>query len=201
MAAPNAPYHASGFGRSSPCGMVASPLMSARNCVRWLRAPSKHYITKVMFLAAVASPRYDHHSKTFWDSKACVWPFVQVSPALRGSKNRPKGTLVTVPQAVGSTVYFDAVLNKVVPANMAKFPGVLRHGAVFLQQDNANPHRCVMTELLQTKCVREIVVANQPPNSPDFNVFDLGFLNSIQSIQHQKATFRLLLLLKVRFMS
>ncbi|KAF0710796.1 hypothetical protein AaE_012376 [Aphanomyces astaci] len=135
---------------------------------------SKHYITKVMFLAAVARPRYDHHSKTFWDGKVGVWPFVQVSPALRGSKNRPKGTLVTVPQAVDSTVYFDAVLNKVVPAITAKFPGGVRRGNVFIQQGNASPHRCVTTELLQAKGVRGIVVANQPPNSPDFN--------------HQKAT-------------
>ncbi|ETV70465.1 hypothetical protein H257_14125 [Aphanomyces astaci] len=137
---------------------------------------SKHYITKVMFLAAVARPRYDHHSKMFWDGKVGVWPFVQVSPALRGSKNRPKGTLVTVPQAVDSTVYFDAVLNKDVHAIMAKFPGSVRHGNVFLQQDNASPHHCVTTELLQAKGVRGIVVANQPPNSRDFNVLDLGFL-------------------------
>ncbi|ETV63511.1 hypothetical protein H257_19565 [Aphanomyces astaci] len=33
---------------------------------------SKHYITKVVFLAAVARPRYDHHSKTFWDGKVAV---------------------------------------------------------------------------------------------------------------------------------
>ena len=28
--------------------------------------------------------------------------------------------------------------------------------------------------------------ANQPPNSPDFNVLDLGFFNAIQSLQQQK---------------
>ncbi|ETV80465.1 hypothetical protein H257_06736 [Aphanomyces astaci] len=133
----------------------------------------KHYITKVMFLGPVARPRYGHHCKKFWDGKVGVWPFVQVSPALRGSKNRRKGTLVTVPQAL----YFDAVLNKVIPAIMAKFPGGVRRGNVFLQQDNASPHRCVTTELLQAKGVRGIVVANQPPNSPDFNVLDLGFFN------------------------
>ena len=27
---------------------------------------------------------------------------------------------------------------------------------------------------------------NQPPNSPDFNILDLGFFNSIQSLQQQK---------------
>ncbi|ETV69615.1 hypothetical protein H257_14754 [Aphanomyces astaci] len=42
---------------------------------------SKHFITKVMFLAAVARPRYDHHAKKIWDGKVGVWPLVQVSPA------------------------------------------------------------------------------------------------------------------------
>ncbi|ETV64960.1 hypothetical protein H257_18229 [Aphanomyces astaci] len=139
---------------------------------RWLHAPSSPSTNKVMFLAVVVRPRYHHHSKTFWDGKVGLWPFVQVSPALRGSKNRPKGTLVTVPQAVDSTVYFDAVLNKVVPATMAKFPRGVRRGNVVLQQDNASPHRCVTTKLLHAKGVRGIVVANQPPNSPDFNVLD-----------------------------
>ena len=28
-------------------------------------------------------------------------------------------------------------------------------------------------------------LTNQPPNSPDFNVLDLGFFNSIQALQHE----------------
>ena len=32
-----------------------------------------------------------------------------------------------------------------------------------------------------------IVTRYQPPNSPDFNVLDLGFFNSIQSLQYQEA--------------
>ncbi|KAF0702046.1 hypothetical protein AaE_016160 [Aphanomyces astaci] len=133
---------------------------------------SKHYITKVVFLAAVALPATTITPRRFETA----------------SNNCPKGTLVTVPQAVDSTVYFDAILNKVVPAIMAKFPGGLRRGDVFLQQGNAIPHRCVTTELLQAKGVRGIVESNQPTNSPDFNVLDFGFFSSIQSLQHQKAT-------------
>ena len=30
-------------------------------------------------------------------------------------------------------------------------------------------------------------MTNQPPNSPDFNILDLGFFNVIQSLQHQEA--------------
>ncbi|KAF0706049.1 hypothetical protein AaE_014278, partial [Aphanomyces astaci] len=59
---------------------------------------------------------------------------------------------------------------------------------VKIQQDNASPHRCVTTELLHANEVIGITIENQPPNSPDFNVLDLGFFNSIQSLQHQKST-------------
>ena len=33
----------------------------------------------------------------------------------------------------------------------------------------------------------KFAIRNQPANSPDVNVLDLGFLNSIQAIQHKKA--------------
>ncbi|ETV73042.1 hypothetical protein H257_12079 [Aphanomyces astaci] len=58
---------------------------------------SKRFITKVMFLAAVARPRYDPHGKKEWDGNGGVWPFVQVAPAQRGSKNRPKGAMLSDP--------------------------------------------------------------------------------------------------------
>ncbi|ETV78410.1 hypothetical protein H257_07959 [Aphanomyces astaci] len=77
---------------------------------------SKHFITKVMFFAAVAWPRYDHTRKTFFDGKIGVWPFVEVVAAKQTSRNRPKGAPVTMPQNVNSDVYKSFVLDKVVPA-------------------------------------------------------------------------------------
>ncbi|ETV82665.1 hypothetical protein H257_05235 [Aphanomyces astaci] len=138
-------------------------------------AKSKKFITKVMFLAAVACPRYD--------GKIGIWPFVEEVAAVRSSKNRPKGTLELTTQSVNADVYQDMVMNEVVPAIQVKMP---RGVVVKLQQDNASPHRCVMTELIARHGVDSIEVANQPPNSPDFNVLDLGFFNSIQSLQQQK---------------
>ncbi|KAF0768545.1 hypothetical protein AaE_002772 [Aphanomyces astaci] len=141
-----------------------------------------------MFLAAVARPRYDHTRKTFFDGKIGVWPFVEVVAAKRTSRNRPKGAPVTMPQNVNSDVYKSFVLDKVVPAICERFPvGDLRRG-VRIQQDNASPHRHVTTALLRSSGVQNVSVINQPPNSPDFNVLDLGFFNSIQSLQHQKCT-------------
>ncbi|KAH9103658.1 hypothetical protein AeMF1_020114 [Aphanomyces euteiches] len=152
------------------------------------RAKSKRVITKVMFVAAVARPRFDHHTKKYFDGKLGVWPFVEKIPAKRGSKNRPRGAIVTSPQIVDSKVYADAILTKVVPAIKSKFPASDQHKGVIIQQDNAGPHMRVTTELLLANGIEGIQVANQPPNSPDFNILDLGFFNAIQSLQYQKHT-------------
>ncbi|ETV65070.1 hypothetical protein H257_18119, partial [Aphanomyces astaci] len=70
---------------------------------------SKRYITKVMFLAAVARPRYDYHNKCIFDGKIGVWPFVENVLAKRNSRNRPKGTPLLVPQTVTAEVYLKMI--------------------------------------------------------------------------------------------
>ena len=56
---------------------------------------SKTFITKVMFLSAVARPRYIDDSGDWWDGKIGTWPFVEYVPAKRTSVNRLAGTLET----------------------------------------------------------------------------------------------------------
>ena len=56
---------------------------------------SKRFVTKVMFMAAVARPRYDHHRNKMFDGKIGIWPFAFQDVAQRNSRNRPAGTLVT----------------------------------------------------------------------------------------------------------
>ncbi|KAH9158774.1 hypothetical protein LEN26_002735, partial [Aphanomyces euteiches] len=73
---------------------------------------SKRFITKVMFLAAVARPRYDFHSHKYFDGKLGVWPFVSREPALRSSVKRPKGALVTRPLSVTADAYLDMLTSK-----------------------------------------------------------------------------------------
>ncbi|KAF0701538.1 Aste57867_8012 [Aphanomyces stellatus] len=149
---------------------------------------NKKFITKVMFLAAVARPRYDFRLKRIFDGKLGIWPFVQEVAAQRTSKNQKKGTVETKPRNVDARVYFDMMLNNVVPAVQAKFPARDFQRGVLLQQDNASPHKIVSLDALKDNGIERIGVSNQPPNSPDFNVLDLGYFNSIQSLQHQKST-------------
>ena len=64
---------------------------------------SKRFSQKVMFLAAVARPRYDEDGDLIFDGKLGIWPFVQLIPAKQISKNRPKGTSVQYLLAVAAS--------------------------------------------------------------------------------------------------
>ena len=72
------------------------------------------------------------------------------------------------------------------PSNQGKWPAPTRHNPIFIQQDNAKSHRVNDHQDLLEACSSDgfnIEVINQPPNSPDTNVLDLGFFASIQSLQ------------------
>ena len=59
---------------------------------------------------------------------------------------------------------------------------------IFIQQDNAKPHISPTDEEFVSVAQSDgfdIRLRCQPPNSPDFNVLDLGFFNAIQSLQYQ----------------
>ncbi|XP_038715957.1 uncharacterized protein LOC120009425 [Tripterygium wilfordii] len=58
---------------------------------------SIRFIAKIMFLAAVARPRFDDISNKEFNGKFGIWPFVFKEPAKRSSKNRLAGTLETKP--------------------------------------------------------------------------------------------------------
>ncbi|KAH9103000.1 hypothetical protein AeMF1_020566 [Aphanomyces euteiches] len=149
---------------------------------------SKHFITKVMFLAAVSRPHYDYGKKKNFDGKIGLWPFVEQVPAKRASKNRPKGALVTTHITVNSEVYRSVIFKNVIPAIKDKMPAATVKRGVVIQQDNAGPHSGVTTKRLRDDNCEGISILNQPSNSPDFNILDLGFFNSIQSLQYQKST-------------
>ena len=52
-----------------------------------------HSTGKVMFLTAVAKPRYDDQENVTFDGKIGIWGFVKETPAKNDSKNRLKGTM------------------------------------------------------------------------------------------------------------
>ncbi|MFI5421594.1 MAG: hypothetical protein ACHQ1H_11555 [Nitrososphaerales archaeon] len=154
---------------------------------------SKRFILKVMFLVAVARPRFNRRKNQWWSGKVGIFPFVFQEPAKRSSRNRPRGTLETKPiVSITKVVIKRFLIDHLFPSIRAEWPRSpgSEPEEIFVQQDNAKPH----PDPADPDLVREgnkdgfsIKMCFQPPNSPDMNVLDLGFFRAIQSLQHQKA--------------
>ena len=73
---------------------------------------------------------------------------------------------------------------------MEKWPVGGMKNTIFIQQDNARPHAGMNNAAVEEEGRKHgwtFAIRNQPANSPDVNVLDQGFFNSIQAIQHKKA--------------
>lgn len=145
-----------------------------------------------MLLAAVARPRRGAAKNSWFDGKLGIWPFAERKVAQRTSKNRPTGTVETEPiTSVTRAEYVVMLLDNVLPAIAAKFPRRSRRSVIYLQQDNAKPHikddDSIVSEAGRQLRL-DLHVLCQPPNSPDFNVLDLGYFRSIQSLQHEEGS-------------
>ncbi|XP_047259438.1 uncharacterized protein LOC124891977 [Capsicum annuum] len=146
---------------------------------------------KVMFMAAVARPRFDEYGIELFSGKIGIFSFVVKEPAKRISKIRTAGTMETKPiQSVTKDITRACLIEKVLPAIRAKWPASDSNNPIFLQQDNARPH-IGNNDLEFIKAARQdgfnIRLCFQPSNSPDLNVLVLGFFRAIQSLQYQKA--------------
>ena len=79
------------------------------------------------------------------------------------------------------------LLEEVIPAIKAKWPDYACK-TIWLQQDNARPHiSATDPDFIReaTKDGWDIHLINQPAQSPDLNILDLGFFRAIQSIKDQ----------------
>ena len=81
------------------------------------------------------------------------------------------------------------LIDQIVPAIKSKWPEHPGHKVIFIQQDNAKAHitqdDAEWQEVYQQEDFTFILI-QQPPNSPDLNILDLGFFRSIQSLMHKK---------------
>ncbi|XP_071053291.1 uncharacterized protein [Onthophagus taurus] len=151
---------------------------------------SKRFLTKVMFLAAMARPRYNYNKKSEFNGKIGLWRIVTQKPAKQNSKNRVRGTLVTTCVEVTRQIYVNMITKKVIPAIKEMWPKGSKKMPIKIQQDNAQPHCSIDDgEVIRAGTADgwNISLIYQPPNSPDFNVLDLGFFNAIQSIQYKSS--------------
>lgn len=161
-----------------------------RNCKH------KSHIAKVMFGAAVARPRHNPETGEWWHGRVLLSPFVQYEAAQRSSRNRPAGTIITKCVNVNREVYRKWLCDDCVTAAIAQWPDwAPRH--IRFQQDNAKPHIPINDPhwlsvqafyALPENGGWQLELRFQPPNSPDFNILDLGQFRAMQSIQQQHQT-------------
>lgn len=74
---------------------------------------SKSFIEKVTFLRAVARSRYNSKTKSNFDGKIGIWPFVHNEATQRSSRDRPVGTLEMKAIKIRSEIYKFFSLEKV----------------------------------------------------------------------------------------
>ena len=135
-----------------------------------------------MFLCAVARPRYDTNKNAWFDGKIGIWPIGKWEPAKRSSKKCTKGMPVWKNQCITQDVYWEYLIQKLLPAIKQKWP--MNNGRIRLQQDGAKSHILEDNEEFK-ETVDEIGLSltmdTQLPNSPDTNILDLGSFRAIQS--------------------
>ena len=142
----------------------------------------KSFLTKIMFLCAVARPRYDTRRNAWFDRKIGIWPIGKWQPVKQSSKKRAKGMPVWKNQCITRDVYREYLIEKFLPAVKEKWP--TRNARIRLQQDGAKSH-ILEDDVEFREAVEEIglnlTVFTQSPNSPDTNNLNLGFFRGIQS--------------------
>ena len=139
-------------------------------------------LTEIMFLCAVARPRYDMNKNAWFDGKIGIWPIRKWEPAKWSLKKCAKGTPVCKNQSITRDVYWEYLIQKLLPAIEQKWP--MNNGRIWLQQDGAKSHILDVDEEFKEEVDDiglNLTVYTQSPNSPDTNILDLGFFRAIQS--------------------
>ena len=142
----------------------------------------KSFLMKIMFLCAVARPRYDTNKNAWFDGKIGIWPIGKWESAKQSLKKHAKGTPVWKNQCIMRDVYQEYLIQKLLPAIKQRWPTNI--GRIRLQQDGAKSH--ILEDNKEFKEVVDkiglnLTVYTQLPNSPDTNILNLGFFRAIQS--------------------
>ena len=142
----------------------------------------KSFLMKIMFLCVVARPRYDTNKNAWFDGKIGIWPIGKWEPAKQSLKKHTKGIPVWKNQSIMPDVYFEYLIQKLLPAIKQKWP--MNSGRIWLQQDGAKSH--ILDDNEEFKEAGDdiglnLTVYTESPNSPDTNILDLGFIKAIQS--------------------
>jgi len=154
---------------------------------------NKSHILKVMFLAATARLCFDAQGNCNFDGKIGIWPFVEQVQAQQSSNCHAAGTWETKPINVDKDTNKQFVLEKVIPAIKEKWPrsNGFHRETIRLQYNNATSHFDEADEDWVDCCFQNqhmwcFELKEQPANSPETNILDLGFFRVLQSLQFER---------------
>ncbi|XP_074377327.1 uncharacterized protein LOC141718848 [Apium graveolens] len=150
---------------------------------------SKNFVGKIMFIAAMARPRFDEEGNVKFSGKIGIFPFITKEPAKRSSVNRPAGTLETKAMtSVARETIKHFLIHTIVPAIQPKWPQEDANKVIIIQQDNARTH-VDPNDANFCQAARQsgfdIRLMCQPPNFQDLNILDLGFFRALQSLRYK----------------
>lgn len=168
-----------------------------------LQVTSRSHIPKVMFLGAVAYPRYVFLTCVYvtevftfsfirkehnFNGEIGLWPVVKETIAKKTTKFQTKGDIVETVVTMDGKKFVEMCKQNLIPAVVSKVGSWA--SKVVVQLDGAGGHK-VKTSLEELNTFgKSVQVVNntlpiefiqQPARSPDLNVLDLGAWNSIQS--------------------
>ena len=145
----------------------------------------KSHILKVMFIAAIGMPQTMPDGINFFDGKIGLFPVVAHTVAKRKSKNRDAGADVVENVSMTAAQYLHMMTNPagLLAAVRQKMPWA-QNDNIVLQHDNAPGHKAKdIQDALAAAGQQDgwnITFEAQPAQSPDTNLCDLLFFNSLQ---------------------
>jgi len=156
-----------------------------------IRVQHKGHITKVMFLCALARPKYNNTTRQWFDGLIGIYPVGELSMYQRRSATHQRGDIMWQNLNMDRDEYQRMIVDLVLPDIKRKMP---LNNNIILQQDGASAHLPPDDPVFKAK-VAELYGGNedavklytQPAQSPDLNINDLGFFHSLQSIYYQKS--------------
>lgn len=148
----------------------------------------KSHIIKVMFIAVVGMPQMVNGE--WWDGKIGMFPVTRVTQAVRTSVNRPAGADVIENVSLSADVYYEMMTGEGgILATIREKMAWARDAHIVIQHDGAPGHWGGGNNVRLRDAALEggwnITFETQPAQSPDLNLCDLCFFNSLQKASFQ----------------
>jgi len=167
------------------------PEYMSRKMIKRLPVQSKRYITKVMFLTAVARPIFAEDGSLVWDGKVGNWRVADIMTYKRGSgknkfKKYKKGDKYVKDVNMGAEKYVQMMKELLLPRVTEikeKYwdPLATKAYHIRIQHDGAPGHRANGIERDLDAAFRRVNASfvRQPPKSPCSNMLDMAVFNSL----------------------